>query len=107
MQRVHALRAYFRTGIFEKSRLNHFFWSFAIVPFFARALHRSVLTGASSFEPFWSTAPYCSCVTTWPATGPYAPGCCLLLRALTSGTSRIIAWQRLIWTAWYAAVVVG
>ena len=27
-------------------------------------------TDAESFEPFCRTAPYCSCVTIWPATGP-------------------------------------
>src|SRR5581483_176281 len=63
------LRDYLRTGIFEKSMLNHFFCSFAIVPLL-QSLLICAFTSGSSFEPFWSTAPYCSCVTIWPPTAP-------------------------------------
>ena len=79
-----------------KLRLNHFFWSLPTVPL-AMSAFMATFTGVSSADPFWSTAPYCSCVTTWPATGPYYVGRAFRSR-LTSGTSRIIAWQRLICT---------
>src|SRR5207248_9965093 len=41
VERVHrlpVLRRYFKVGIAPKFRLNHFFWSFAIVPFFVSFL---------------------------------------------------------------------
>ncbi len=53
---------YFRVGTFEKSIANHFFCSFEIVPLSQRPLI-AVFTAGVSFEPFWSTAPYCSFVT--------------------------------------------
>ena len=43
---------YFRTGTFEKSRLNHFFWSFPTVPFGVSVFDRAVETSGVSFEPF-------------------------------------------------------
>ena len=60
---------YFRFGSFEKSRLNHFFCSLEIVPF-AHSFLIPVLSTGVSLLPFWSTAPYCSCVTIWAPTGP-------------------------------------
>ena len=60
---------YLRTGTCPKSIVNHFFCSLAIVPF-AQSFAIAALTGGTSGEPFWNTAPYCSCVTIWPATGP-------------------------------------
>ena len=60
---------YFRFGSFEKSRLNHFFWSLEIVPSAQSFLITALISGVS-FEPFCRTAPYCSCVMIWPPTGP-------------------------------------
>ena len=58
-----------RTGTFEKSTLNHFFWSLPMVPFF-QSFAISVSTTDVSLEPFCNTAPYCSCVMIWPAIAP-------------------------------------
>jgi hypothetical protein len=75
LQAAHVLSAYLRTGIFAKLRLNHFFWRFPTVPS-AISFFITPSTIGVSLDHFWSTAPYTSCVTTWPATGPYADGFC-------------------------------
>ena len=71
--------------------LNHFFWSRPTVPSFVSDLMTLSIVDVS-FEPFCKTAPYCSCVTIWPATGPNAPGFDFA-SSETSGTSRMTAWH--------------